>query len=169
MSLWNTYFKVTSPTQADEVTPSLWNDEATIEALHARSKDYQAAVMDQYKLYVEMSDRISQRRGLANTFFVILHSAFLTLVAVFWKVNQMERHRGSSFRFWPVLVTLHVTMGARTTTRVAATGERAPAVGIGRRPSPSRPRPRSGRTHPCGGALRARYMSGTPGVLPSKT
>lgn len=85
MSLWATYFKVADPVQPHEVTPNLWNDEATIKARYAQDPSYQAAVMDQYKLYVEMADRISQRRGLANTFFLTLHSAVLTLLAVFWK------------------------------------------------------------------------------------
>lgn len=85
MSLWNTYFAVAPPVQPHEVTPNLWNDEAITKARYTQDPLYQAALMDQYKLYVEMADRISQRRGLANTFFLTLNSAILTLVAVFWK------------------------------------------------------------------------------------
>jgi hypothetical protein len=85
MTLWKTYFKVANPAQPDDVTPNLWNDEAEVKASYSQDDNYQAAVMDQYKLYVEMADRISSRRGLANTFFLTLNSAILTLVAVFWK------------------------------------------------------------------------------------
>ncbi|GEO34955.1 RipA family octameric membrane protein [Cellulomonas aerilata] len=85
MSLWTTYFKVSAPARPSEVTPNLWNDEIEIKASYADGSGYQAAIMEQYKLYVEMADRISSRRGLANTFFLTLHSAVLTLVAVFWK------------------------------------------------------------------------------------
>lgn len=85
MSIWNTYFKVAAPTRPDDVTPSLWNDDDAIKAHYKVDEKYQTAVMEQYKLYVEMADRISIRRGLANTFFLTLNSAILTLIAVFWK------------------------------------------------------------------------------------
>lgn len=85
MSRWNVYFQVAEPAQPDDVTPSLWNDEPTIKGYYAEDDKYQAAVMEQYKLYVEMADRISNRRGLANTFFLTLHSTILTIFAVFWK------------------------------------------------------------------------------------
>ena len=37
-------------------------------------------LLDQYKLYVEMADRISQRRATANTDFLSLNSAILAFV-----------------------------------------------------------------------------------------
>ncbi len=43
-------------------------------------EQYRAAVMEQYKLYVEMADRISARRGLTNTFFLTLNGLLLTAV-----------------------------------------------------------------------------------------
>jgi hypothetical protein len=46
---------------------------------------YQAAIVDQYKIYVEMADRISARRGLTNTFFLTLNTLILTTIGVFWK------------------------------------------------------------------------------------
>ncbi|MEU7930807.1 RipA family octameric membrane protein [Micromonospora echinofusca] len=39
------------------------------------SEQQQAAVLDQYKLYVEMADRVSARRSLANTFFLSVNTA----------------------------------------------------------------------------------------------
>jgi len=39
---------------------------------------YQAAILEQYKIYVEMADRISQRRALTNTFFLTLNTAVFT-------------------------------------------------------------------------------------------
>jgi hypothetical protein len=41
--------------------------------------------MEQYKLCVEMADRISARRALANVFFLTLNGAALTTIGVFWK------------------------------------------------------------------------------------
>jgi hypothetical protein len=37
-------------------------------------------LLDQYKMYVEMADRISQRRATANTYFLSLNSAILAFV-----------------------------------------------------------------------------------------
>jgi hypothetical protein len=61
---------------AEQIEARLWNAEVT---------DVQQALLDQYKLYVEMADRISARRGLTNTFFLTLNSAIFTLFGVLWK------------------------------------------------------------------------------------
>lgn len=37
-------------------------------------------LLDQYKLYVEMADRISQRRATANSYFLTVNSAILAFV-----------------------------------------------------------------------------------------
>lgn len=65
------------------VRDRLWN-QAIGPDVYGDAKTYQAAILDQYKIYVEMADRISQRRGLANTFFLTLNTAILTTVGVFW-------------------------------------------------------------------------------------
>lgn len=41
--------------------------------------------MDQWKLYVEMADRISSGRGLTNTFFLTLNTAVFTVIGVVGK------------------------------------------------------------------------------------
>jgi hypothetical protein len=61
---------------AEQIEARLWN---------AGGTDVQQALLDQYKLYVEMADRISARRGLTNTFFLTLNSAIFTLFGVLWK------------------------------------------------------------------------------------
>jgi hypothetical protein len=40
----------------------------------------QAHIFEQYKLYVEMADRVSNRRNLANTFFLTLHTLLLGVI-----------------------------------------------------------------------------------------
>jgi hypothetical protein len=47
----------------------LWNQSVSAACYEGAKEKYQAAILEQYKLYVEMADRISQRRGLTNTFF----------------------------------------------------------------------------------------------------
>jgi len=105
MSLWKKYFGVAEPARRDDITPFLWNDDTAVKARYQQDEKYQAAVMEQYKLYVEMADRISIRRGLANTFFLTLNSAILTLIAVFWK----DRPEGLSP--WLLLPALVLAVG----------------------------------------------------------
>jgi hypothetical protein len=47
---------------------------------------YDAGLLEQYKLYVEMADRISARRGLANSFFLTLNTSVIALFAVFKEI-----------------------------------------------------------------------------------
>ena len=39
-------------------------------------------LLEQYKLYVEMTDRISQRRMNANTFFISVNTLLLTIITI---------------------------------------------------------------------------------------
>lgn len=77
------YFVEETAATADEVAATLWNPAATAASFGGESP-YRAALLEQYKLYVEMADRISARRGLANTFFLSLNTALLTAVGVFF-------------------------------------------------------------------------------------
>jgi hypothetical protein len=67
-----------APTHAVGIAHRLWNgavgpqDYAT-----PGGENYQAAVLEQYKLYVEMADRVSARRSLTNTFFLTINAALL--------------------------------------------------------------------------------------------
>lgn len=51
-----------------------------------------------------MADRISARRALANTFFLTLHSAILTLIGVFWKDQPLISE-------WVIVLPLIVALG----------------------------------------------------------
>ena len=73
------------PATADDVEPALWNVDITAANFEGCGEKYVAVVLEQYKLYVEMADRISARRALANTFFITLHSVAVTLIGLFWK------------------------------------------------------------------------------------
>ncbi|MDP8228084.1 MAG: hypothetical protein P9M15_01375 [Candidatus Electryoneaceae bacterium] len=44
---------------------------------------YQADFLEQYKLYVEMADRISHRRSLANSFFIASNTLLIGIITVF--------------------------------------------------------------------------------------
>ena len=77
------YWRVTTTT-IDQVRPTVWT-EVDDTRYAAAGEKYQAAILDQYKTYVEMADRISVRRGLTNTFFLTLNTLILTTIGTFWK------------------------------------------------------------------------------------
>jgi hypothetical protein len=60
-----------------QIRAALWNSDNTDSG--------SPTVLEQYKIYVEMADRVSARRGLANTFFLTLNTAVFTVVGVFWQ------------------------------------------------------------------------------------
>jgi hypothetical protein len=68
----------------EEIRPHLWNDGVTPASYGGEDK-YRGAILDQYKLYVEMADRVSNRRGVTNTFFLSLNTLVFSLFGVFWK------------------------------------------------------------------------------------
>lgn len=55
---------------------SLWIEGGT-------SPDGLRLAFEQYKLYVELADRVSARRALANTFFLTLNTAIFAAIGVF--------------------------------------------------------------------------------------
>ena len=68
-----------------EARAELWNDDVAGSRYPADTSAAQATLLDQYKVYVEMADRVSQRRGLANTFFLTINTSIFTAVGIFWK------------------------------------------------------------------------------------
>ncbi len=90
--------------RAKPIRERLWNETAAATLYGGDRKAYQDAVLEQYKLYVEMADRISERRGLANTFFLTLNTAIVTAVAVFWKDHP-------SALIWWLVFPLIVVLG----------------------------------------------------------
>lgn len=43
----------------------------------SNGEDHLPHILDIYKLHVEMADRISHRRGVANTFYITLHTSLM--------------------------------------------------------------------------------------------
>jgi hypothetical protein len=68
-----------------QIRDRLWNADVGPDSYEGVGEKYQAAILEQYKLYVEMADRVSNRRGLTNTFFLTLNTAVFTIIGVFWK------------------------------------------------------------------------------------
>ncbi len=82
----------------------LWTANAKTSLYRDDPLAYQEAVLEQYKIYVEMADRISQRRGLTNTFFLTLNTAIFAAIGLFWEY----RPEGE---VWWLLFPLTVLLG----------------------------------------------------------
>ena len=104
MEWFDKYFRTEPPATVDAVSADLWNSPVRPEDYLPAREKYQAAILEQYKIYVEMADRVSARRAQANTFFITLHAAAFTLVGVFWK----DRPAGSG---WLLIFPLAVLVG----------------------------------------------------------
>jgi len=57
----------------------LWNEPKAGDD-YPKNEKWHGHLLDQYKLYVEMADRISQRRTAANSYFLTVNSAILGFV-----------------------------------------------------------------------------------------
>jgi len=95
------YFTEGSAPTVDEVRTDLWGSGGGTGQGGEKVSDYSSTLLEQYKIYVEMADRISARRGLANTFFLTLNSAIFTVIGVFWTNRP---HAASWLLVFPVLV-----------------------------------------------------------------
>jgi hypothetical protein len=67
-------------TGMSEMGDQLWNPAVGPADYTEAAVRYQTAVLDQYKLCVEMADRISGRRSVTNTFFLSLNSAVVAVL-----------------------------------------------------------------------------------------
>lgn len=61
----------------EKIRSNLWND---AEDADSTNLTYSSALMEQYKLYVELADRVSERRGVANSFFLLVNSAAVVIL-----------------------------------------------------------------------------------------
>ncbi len=59
--------------EMDAIRERLWNPQ--------NDSQHADRLLEQYKLYLEMADRISQRRGAANTFFLTFNTAVVGALA----------------------------------------------------------------------------------------
>jgi hypothetical protein len=65
---------LTSP--SNDISKVLWIDDP-VKNGYQSDEQYREHILEQYKLYVEMADRISSRRDIANTFFLTLNGLVL--------------------------------------------------------------------------------------------
>lgn len=69
-----------------ELRRRLWSDPSMTSGTDRAITTYDSAVLEQYKLCVEMADRVSARRGLTNSFFLTLNTSVVAAFAAFKKI-----------------------------------------------------------------------------------
>lgn len=72
-----------------EPTKTLWHD-IPDGATYPSNDKWHSHLLDQYKLYVEMADRISQRRTSANSYFLSVNSALLVFAGYLSSKDSTE-------------------------------------------------------------------------------
>src|SRR3989442_13164154 len=78
--------------------PNLFPSAVTKSSLKAAAPTSEAA-LEQYKLYVEMADRISARRQTANEFFLSVNTA---IVALLGYLRTVQENSGVGQLYWLV-------------------------------------------------------------------
>ena len=77
------------------IRSDLWNDD---EDIQREGLTYSSALLEQYKFYVELADRVSQRRAVANSFFLLVNSvAVVILGSLSVSLDQVSS--------WPLVFT----------------------------------------------------------------
>lgn len=70
--------------------------------------EYEKHLIEQYKMYVELMDRVSARRMLANTFFVGVHTALIGAYTVMVKEGVLSKDAVGLMPFAAVLLLCFV-------------------------------------------------------------
>ncbi|AXO37781.1 hypothetical protein [Micromonospora sp. B006] len=71
------------------VAQGLWNEPDGPTAEQPARIPYVDIVFEQYKVFVEMADRLSSRRNLTNTFFLGLNTTAITVLGIFWQKQPL--------------------------------------------------------------------------------
>ena len=67
---------------------NLWNNLKKDSIYAVNTELYQNHILEQYKMYVEMADRISARRNLANVFFLSLNTTLISIIG--FLINKIK-------------------------------------------------------------------------------
>lgn len=82
----------------DELKRTFWKNKRL-------SKTEESVALEQYKLYVEMADRISERRDKANAFFLTLNSLAIGAIGFLW-----DKHLPLDPK-WIILFPFFISLG----------------------------------------------------------
>jgi hypothetical protein len=97
---------MTATASATGVEDLLWQQYPASHPYTVDQSLYLAQAMEQYKLYVATTEGISNRRALANTFFVALQAAFVTAIGIAYEPGwHFEPRWLAVFPFFAMVIT----------------------------------------------------------------
>lgn len=84
------------------------NEDESVSVILSASKNeyggnYQDHLLEQYKLYVEMADKISERRASANSFFLTVITALISIIGL---ISGFGTQVVNVFNFWIIAVSI---------------------------------------------------------------
>ena len=82
--IFKRYFSAET-TPIEQVRPTVWNAPLDSGSRSGQGEYDRETILEQYKIYVEMADRISARRSLTNTFFLTLNTAIFAAIGALWR------------------------------------------------------------------------------------
>ncbi|MEM7510153.1 MAG: hypothetical protein AAF388_04410 [Bacteroidota bacterium] len=80
--------------ESNRIREGTWSEFENKHIYKLDNKLYQTHLLEQYTIYVKMADRISNRRNIANGFFLSLHTSLLTILGVFLKEDLISTSLG---------------------------------------------------------------------------
>ncbi|MFC4336222.1 RipA family octameric membrane protein [Salininema proteolyticum] len=124
------------------VGEQLWNEDLSPDGERVYSAEYRSLVLEQYKLCVEMADRVSSRRNTSNTFFLSLNTALFAALAAlagdkadqapFWLLACAAVLLVTQCAAWFLIVRSYRLLNAGKFKVIAAMEERLPAFAYSR-------------------------------------
>jgi hypothetical protein len=120
----------------------LWNEHIGPDSYGGSKEKYQDAVLKQYKLYSDLTDRVSARAPIVDTFFLTINTAAIALIGVVWTGH--DQIRASSWLlviplvpllancniWWNIIQSRRRILAAKTQV-IVALEERLPAQPLG--------------------------------------
>lgn len=93
----------------EEKIINLWNDNSFTNEYNSNKELYQSHILEQYKTYVEIADKISERRNLANVFFLTLNTAIVGSIGFFFdKIGLVSPKWLISFPIGSIIILCYV-------------------------------------------------------------
>jgi hypothetical protein len=102
--IYRRYFSTAPSALASDVRGELWTGALQPPPGSAAAEET-SLLLEQYKIYVEMADRVSARRGTTNAFFLTLNSAIFSAIGFVW---GRDPHPTSS---WILIFPMFVFVG----------------------------------------------------------
>ncbi len=117
----------------------LWTSITSEAYADERQRAYQAALMEQYKLFLDVANENRRRRATANSFFLTINTAIFALIGTFWE----QRPTGTPWALalplivvlvecgaWALLITAYRTRGEAGWRTLQEIEQRLPAAMI---------------------------------------